>query len=72
MSFLWLSCRSALVARPVLRARRPMLRDAESFPSAAALVRGSVVVRPLGLRSVAVPACAAFSCVVPGSRRKEG
>lgn len=66
---LWFSCRSALVFRPRLAPRRPVFRDAEWFPSAAALVRGPVAVRPRAMRSLAVPACAAAFPPVARPRR---
>lgn len=65
-SFLWLSCRSALVARPVSLAPARRVFPSSAWRSAPADLR-VVGVRRFP-RFAGVPAAAAFRCVVPGAR----
>jgi hypothetical protein len=65
-SLLWLSCRSALVARPVLAPIRRRVLPSGHFASMPADMR-VVGVRRFP-RSLGVPAAAAFRCRVPGAR----
>lgn len=70
MSLLWLSCRSALVARPLSLA--PARRVLPVGPFWLGLRSAPADLRVVGVRrfprSAGVPAAAAFRCVVPGAR----
>lgn len=73
---LWYSCRSALVARPVLRPRVravvPLFDGWRDTPrhvvARDAAARYSWLPPRVGMRSIGVPAAAAFRCRVPGAR----